>query len=159
MAREQQQTERQSLDLNGIISDVAENQQLEKGPRAIRCTLQLDPHCPPVRGDAGALERVIINLFQNARQATANNRETPHIKLVTKRKGELVQARVEDNGPGVPDHLVSKIFEPFFTTKDVGAGTGLGLSISRQIIIEHHGRIFYEPSLLGARLLWWNFRW
>jgi PAS domain S-box-containing protein len=150
VAREQQHADRQPLHLNRIISEVAESQQLAKAGRAIRCTLQLDAHCPPICGDAGELERVIINLFQNARQATAKNSDTPHIKLVTKRKGELVQARVEDNGPGVPDHLVSRIFEPFFTTKDVGAGTGLGLSISRQIIIEHHGRIFYERSLLGG---------
>jgi PAS domain S-box-containing protein len=150
MAREQQNIARQPLDLNRIISEVAKNQQLAKGARPIRCTLQLDSHCPPINGDAGEVERVIINLFQNARQATAKIRETPHIKIVTRRKGELVQARIEDNGPGVPDSLVPRIFEPFFTTKDVGAGTGLGLSISRQIIIEHHGRIFYEPSLLGG---------
>jgi PAS domain S-box-containing protein len=150
VARDHQQAERQPLDLNRIISDVAESQQLPKSGRPIRCTVQLDAHCPPIFGDASELERVIINLFQNARQATAKNSDMPHIKLVTRRKGELVQARVEDNGPGVPEELVSKIFEPFFTTKDVGAGTGLGLSISRQIIIEHHGRIFYERSLLGG---------
>jgi CheY-like chemotaxis protein len=50
----------------------------------------------------------------------------------------------------VPVHLVSKIFEPFFTTKKVGAGTGLGLSISHQIVADHHGRIFCEPSPLGG---------
>jgi PAS domain S-box-containing protein len=149
MAREQHE-DHQPMDLNRMISDIAASQQLARSGRAIRCTLQLDPHCPPVCGDAGRLERVVINLFQNARQATDRNNDTPHIKLVTRRKGELVQVRVEDNGPGVPDHLVSKIFEPFFTTKDVGAGTGLGLSISHQIIAEHHGRIFYERSLLGG---------
>jgi len=62
----------------------------------------------------------------------------------------LVQVRIEDNGAGVPAHLASKIFEPFFTTKEVGAGTGLGLSISHQIVADHHGRIFCEPSPLGG---------
>jgi PAS domain S-box-containing protein len=138
------------INLNRMISDIAENQRLARAGKTLECTLQLDPHCPPVCGDSSQLERVIINLFRNAEQATAKNSDTPRIRLATIRKGELVQIRVEDNGPGVPAHLVSKIFEPFFTTKDVGAGTGLGLSISHQIAAEHHGRIFYEPSSLGG---------
>jgi len=61
-----------------------------------------------------------------------------------------VQMGVEDNGPGVPPHLVTKIFEPFFTTKDVGTGTGLGLSIAHTIMTEHKGRIFYQTASLGG---------
>src|SRR5208337_211778 len=118
--------------------------------QAARCTLQLDPHCPPITGDASQLERVFINLYRNAEQATEQAGDNPLIKISTRRKGELVQVRVEDNGGGVPAHLVSKIFEPFFTTKKAGAGTGLGLSISHQIVADHHGRIFCEPSLLGG---------
>jgi CheY-like chemotaxis protein len=57
---------------------------------------------------------------------------------------------VEDNGPGVPPHLVNRIFEPFFTTKEVGAGTGLGLSIAHTIMNEHKGRILYQTSSLGG---------
>jgi CheY-like chemotaxis protein len=110
----------------------------------------LDPHCPPIAGDSGQLERVFINLYRNAEQATERDCDSPHIKISTRRKGELVQVRIEDNGAGVPAHLASKIFEPFFTTKEVGAGTGLGLSISHQIVADHHGRIFCEPSRLGG---------
>ena len=140
----------QPIDLNRMLSDIAENQRLARAGRAVRCTLQLDPHCPPITGDASQLERVFINLYRNAEQATEQDGDRPHIKISTRRKGELVQVRVEDNGAGVPAHLVSKIFEPFFTTKEVGAGTGLGLSISHQIVADHHGRIFCEPSLLGG---------
>jgi PAS domain S-box-containing protein len=140
----------QPIDLNRMICDIAENQRLARTGPAIRSTLQLDPHCPPITGDSSQLERVLINLYRNAEQATEKDSDTPHIKVITRRKGELVQVRVEDNGAGVPTHLVSKIFEPFFTTKEVGAGTGLGLSITHQIVADHHGRIFYEPSLLGG---------
>jgi two-component system NtrC family sensor kinase len=140
----------QPIDLNRMISEIADNQRLARAGQAIRCTLQLDPHCPPIAGDASQLERVFINLFRNAEQATEQDCDCPHIKISTRRKGELVQVRVEDNGAGVPAHLASKIFEPFFTTKKVGAGTGLGLSISHQIVADHHGRIFCEPSPLGG---------
>ena len=140
----------QPIDLNQMLSSIAENQRLARSGRAIRCTLQLDPHCPPIAGDSSQLERVFINLYRNAEQATENNPPDPLVKISTRRKGELVQVRIEDNGPGVPAHLASKVFEPFFTTKEVGAGTGLGLSISHQIVADHHGRIFCEPSALGG---------
>ena len=121
-----------------------------RASRAYRYSLQLDPHCPPVTGVPSQLERVFINLFRNAEQAAEQQSGPPHIKVTTRRKGELVQVRIEDNGAGVPAHLVSRVFEPFFTTKKVGAGTGLGLSISHQIVADHHGRIFHEPSPLGG---------
>jgi two-component system NtrC family sensor kinase len=140
----------QPIDLNRMLSGIAENQRMARAGQAICCTLQLDPHCPPIAGDSSQLERVFINLYRNAEQATERNRNTPLIKISTRRKGELVQARIEDNGTGVPAHLTTKIFEPFFTTKEVGAGTGLGLSISHQIVADHHGRIYCEPSPLGG---------
>jgi len=133
-----------------MLSTIAENQRLARSGQAVRCNLQLDPHCPPISGDSSQLERVFINLFRNAEQAAEQDNDSPLIKVSTRRKGELVQVRVDDNGGGVPAHLASKIFEPFFTTKEVGAGTGLGLSISHQIVADHHGRIFCEPSPLGG---------
>ncbi|HXR08933.1 MAG TPA: ATP-binding protein, partial [Candidatus Acidoferrum sp.] len=140
----------ESIDLNRMISSIADNQRLARASQDLRYTLQLDPQCPPVHGVPSQLERVFINLFRNAEQAAEQHSDSPHIKVTTRRKGELVQVRVEDNGPGVPAHLVSRIFEPFFTTKKMGAGTGLGLSISHQIVADHHGRIFHEPSALGG---------
>jgi PAS domain S-box-containing protein len=140
----------QPIDLNRMLSEISENQRLARTGRPIPCAMHLDPHCPPISGDSSQLQRVFINLYRNAEQATEKHVANPQIKVTTRRKGELIQVRIEDNGPGVPAHLASKIFEPFFTTKEVGEGTGLGLSISHQIIFDHHGRIYYEPSALGG---------
>jgi hypothetical protein len=52
-----------------------------------------------------------------------------------------VVVEIEDNGPGMPDHVKQRIFEPFFTTKAVGKGTGLGLSIVYSIIENHKGTL------------------
>jgi signal transduction histidine kinase len=41
---------------------------------------------------------------------------------------------VQDNGSGIPAHLLPRIFDPFFTTKPTGKGTGLGLSVSQGIL-------------------------
>ena len=51
----------------------------------------------------------------------------------------VVRITVEDDGPGVPDHLMDKVFNPFFTTKDTGAG--LGLAIVHRIAEENGGSV------------------
>ena len=52
-----------------------------------------------------------------------------------------VEVEIVDDGPGIPDEILSHIFEPFFTTKDVGVGTGLGLGIAMRIVETHQGHI------------------
>jgi signal transduction histidine kinase len=54
---------------------------------------------------------------------------------------ELVAISVQDNGPGISEHLLERIFEPYFTTKAPGQGTGLGLAIVRRLILQARGAI------------------
>ena len=60
----------------------------------------------------------------------------------------VVQFRISDSGPGVPEELLEKVFEPFFTTKS--AGTGLGLAIASGVIRGHEGRIVFERRSGGG---------
>ena len=89
--------------------------------------------------------RVVVNLVGNAFDAmlehAAHAGETyiPSVRVATRRVGDQVELRVEDNGPGIPEEVRSKIFEPFFTTKPPGSGTGLGLSLSYDIVTQGHG--------------------
>jgi nitrogen-specific signal transduction histidine kinase len=55
---------------------------------------------------------------------------------------------VQDDGLGIPAHVLPNIFDPFFTTKSKGKGTGLGLSVSLGIVRQHGGDIRVE-SVLG----------
>ncbi len=54
---------------------------------------------------------------------------------------------VEDNGPGIPDHILPQIFEPFFTTKDTGAGTGRGLTIAFSLVNDMGGILEIQSPL------------
>ena len=51
---------------------------------------------------------------------------------------------VEDDGPGVPEHVAPNLFEPFVTTKDVGKGTGLGLAVCLGLVEGVGGTIAFE---------------
>ena len=116
---------------------------------AKRITFQEDlaPILPTVQADPRQIQQVFLNLILNAVQAMPGGGKvtvrTQGIKRETPRPPEgprsVVQAEVEDTGPGIPEDVLSHIFEPFFTTKH--KGTGLGLAIVRRIVLEHSGEI------------------
>jgi len=91
---------------------------------------------PPVRCYAGQLNQVFLNLLMNACDAL-DGKGT--IRIRTRTEGDGVLLEFEDDGPGMPEDVLSRIFEPFFTTKPVGKGTGLGLSLSHGIVTRHGG--------------------
>ena len=93
-----------------------------------------------IRGHAGQLGQVFMNLFTNAIQAMAV-RDDARLTIATRTEGDHVEVKVTDNGPGIPAEVVPRIFDPFFTTKDVGEGTGLGLSIVHELVTRHSGTI------------------
>jgi signal transduction histidine kinase/ligand-binding sensor domain-containing protein len=88
--------------------------------------------------------RVILNLITNAFYAVAERKQQgvsgyePTVTVGTRKKENGVEIFVQDNGNGIPQHIIDKIFQPFFTTKPSGQGTGLGLSMSYEIITKGH---------------------
>ncbi len=120
-------------------------------------TLDLAPSGLMVRGEANRLQQVIINLVLNARDAVlgepaAHSTGTlGHITLriaATPAGGAVLT--VEDDGPGIPSHVLPRLFEPFFTTKPTGKGTGLGLSITHDIVKHMGGDITAENRPEGG---------
>jgi signal transduction histidine kinase len=108
---------------------------------------------PPVRGDSGMIEQVVMNLSVNARDAMpGGGRLLIHLEPLEihpdyvemrpdARGGIFVRLRVTDTGTGMSSETRNHIFEPFFTTKDVGKGTGLGLATVYGIVKQHEGWI------------------
>ncbi|MEW5886050.1 MAG: ATP-binding protein [Pseudomonadota bacterium] len=96
----------------------------------------------PVRGSAGQLQQVLMNLLQNACYAVATQPpERRWVEIRATADANHVRVCVLDAGAGIaPEHL-PRIFDPFYTTKPVGQGTGLGLSISYGIVEEHGGQL------------------
>ncbi len=99
---------------------------------------------PMVECLAGKINQVFMNILNNAVQALSDHLDRiadPKIIVRTKAFADHIEFEIEDNGPGMPEHVKQKIFEPFFTTKPVGKGTGLGLSIVYSIIENHKGTL------------------
>ncbi len=104
---------------------------------AVKIVTLIPPNTWRVRVDANELELALVNLVQNARDATSQGGSVSitfeNIVLVPEDTGaniagEFVALRVTDTGHGIPPDVLPKVFEPFFTTKEVNKGTGLGLS-------------------------------
>ncbi|UYG00036.1 sensor histidine kinase [Halomonas sp. GD1P12] len=102
-----------------------------------------------VVGDLVRLEQVLVNLIGNALQATSGQ-PAPRLILSAGSEGDVVQIRVEDNGPGIDEEHLTHIFEPFFTTRAPGSGLGLGLSISSRIMKDLGGSLVASNTDRGA---------
>ncbi len=98
-----------------------------------------------VRGDAAALERVIVNLVQNAIE---HGNQKGGIVIRTERGGIV---EVSDEGPGIPKEERERIFEPFYRMHPRDRGAGLGLNLVREVIKRHGGHVYVvETSSQGA---------
>jgi PAS domain S-box-containing protein len=117
---------------------------LNPTPEEAGVTIVLDraDSWPTVLADADQIQQVLLNLIQNAVQAT------PSGGRVTVRAFELpggVAIEVEDTGSGIlPDHR-PRLFDPFYTTRP--KGTGLGLFVAHGIIERHRGSIEVESEV------------
>ncbi len=131
-------TEFENLDLNRVIRETLNliDHQLQKA--GVRVNADLEPTLPAIRGNAGKMQQVFLNLFLNARDAMANG---GMLTVRTWSEDGLAHAEVSDTGQGIPQEYLSRIYDPFFTTKPAKKGTGLGLSVTYGIVQEHGGTI------------------
>jgi two-component system nitrogen regulation sensor histidine kinase GlnL len=123
---------------------------------------------PEIYVDVDQILQVIVNVVKNAIQAMPEGGEIK-VGMGVKRKRlversaigrrasdrlesarpipeqEVVEIRVQDNGPGIPAATLARVFDPFFTTR--AQGSGLGLSICQTIVREHGGVIAVESTV------------
>src|SRR4030095_11450268 len=114
------------------------------GPEASRVVVTLDEGAPLVFVDAAQLERVLVNVLENALRYSS---PVDAVDLTVSSNGDDVLVRIEDSGPGLAPQDVERIFEPFEHGRAGGEGTGLGLAIARGFAEAHGG-----PLGAGARL-------
>jgi PAS domain S-box-containing protein len=110
--------------------------------RVIQDTLGLVEHqlpaLPPVKGNAGKLQQVFLNLLLNARDAMESGGT---LAIVSRSEDGFARIDVTDSGLGISAEHLARIYDPFFTTKAARKGTGLGLAVTYGIVREHGGNI------------------
>ena len=101
-----------------------------------------------LQGEERLIRRALRNLLENARRYGGGSAE-----LSMKRAGSLLELRVADRGPGVPEALRERIFEPFYRLPghaEQAGGVGLGLSLVKQIAQRHGGSVRCEAREGGG---------
>jgi signal transduction histidine kinase len=103
-----------------------------------------------VFADREQLLSVLVNLFENARDATG---EAGKVEVQARASNGGVVFRISDSGPGISPEERTRIFEPLYSTK-VG-GSGLGLCLCRRIVAAHAGTLELESVAVGATFRLW----
>lgn len=135
---------------------------LEREMRKYRISIEteIDEATPSVMASGNEIQRVLLNLLINARQAMPQG-GTVLIRLRKSAEDGLVELTVRDNGCGIPAKSLPHIFDAFYTTKsgpdESGkGGTGLGLAACKEIIDTHRGRIRVESTVgRGTAFIIW----
>lgn len=123
-----------------LLSRIMNNGCLARCDKEIELRMVLEDDLPVIQADAVRLERALVNLINNAREAIIDRGRVEVRAQAVGPGGEAgVNITVADDGPGIPPEMLEKIFQPFFTTKS--RGTGLGLAIIQRIVEEHRGRL------------------
>ncbi|MEZ5456639.1 MAG: ATP-binding protein [Lysobacteraceae bacterium] len=104
-----------------------------------------------INGSSGQIQQVVMNLIQNASDATLESPD-PSLHISADCSRSAVSLRFRDSGPGIAAEHLPRLFEPFFTTKPVGRGTGLGLAISYGLVEKHGGLLEAGNAAEGGAL-------
>jgi signal transduction histidine kinase len=144
----------QRVDVSSLVRDISELIR-SSVPRTVELDLNLAYDLPPVEGDPGQIQQLVMNLILNAVEATGDRYGV--VRICTRRRelrsrdltsrfrpdvpepGLYVEIEVSDKGCGMSEDVKSQIFDPFFTTKFTGRGLGLAAALG--IARGHKGAI------------------
>ena len=157
----QQTFKREVVDVSGFVAQMHDLIRRLLG-ETITFDVRHGRDLPFIKADKSQLERVLVNLATNARDAMLEAGRGGKLSVKTSRvtalearafgynpieDGEYVLIEVADTGAGIKPEDQAKIFRPFFSTKESGTGTGLGLATSYGIIKQSEGYIFFDSKV------------
>lgn len=135
--------------LEEVVGSALQAARAALGAKRVRTELPRD--LPLVQFDAVLIERVLVNLLENAAKYAP---QSPEFVIAARTQGGELLVSVSDRGPGVPAGQEESIFDKFTRGERESAtpGIGLGLAICRAIVGAHQGRIWVDASYTpGAR--------
>jgi signal transduction histidine kinase len=141
--------EARHLDLNEVICELLRSVELLVG-EDIELDIDLDPEIGLVEIAPQQIERVLLNLVTNARDAMPDGGRltirTGNAELSPQARRGYVTLSVSDTGCGMDEGTQARLFEPLFTTKGDHGGIGLGLFTASRIIDDSDGQILVDSQ-------------
>ncbi len=148
------------VDLRDTFEDTCRLLSIQAHAKGLELTAQIDARLPGlVKGDAGRIRQILLNLAGNAIKFTTKGEVSLEIKVLESgENGTRVRCEIRDTGIGIPADRLQSLFVPFMqvdssTTRRFG-GTGLGLSIVRRLVELMGGETGVE-SVEGEGSLFW----
>jgi two-component system phosphate regulon sensor histidine kinase PhoR len=142
-----QTSEREPVDLPALAQRALETLAAAAREKRIRLEVREEP-LPRIPGEADGLERLLVNLLDNA---IKYNRPGGEVLLRLARYGGEAVIEVSDTGIGIPPEALGRIFERFYRVDKGRAreegGTGLGLAIVKHIAQSHGGHVEVESRM------------
>ena len=140
------------MSVHATVEQAAEVLGREMRRRSIDLRLELDAVADRVLARPGQIKGVILNLLLNAVEAQPRGGWVEVRSSLVRSLDEqrpMLELRVRDDGPGIPQEIRGRVFDPFFTTKPQGSGIGLALAL--QAIRQNSGDVrLEEPSVAGT---------
>jgi signal transduction histidine kinase len=159
--REWEELTMETVSVDRILQTVVETLEPRYSERGIRCTLEIASGLPPMLASRDQLERVLLNLLDNASKFTDRGGSVEVSVARDDREGrEGVLIRVADTGVGIAAAEQLRIFDRFYqvdpSVRRRHGGMGLGLSLVRAIVEAHRGVVWVESDLgRGATFSVW----
>ncbi|MFC1725042.1 ATP-binding protein [candidate division KSB1 bacterium] len=133
---------------NQHLKNVSEGLKLRLKKKNINLKLNIHKELPEIYADPDAFTQIITNLVDNARKFSPEGTEVT-ISAVFENNDVLFSVR--DQGKGIPKEHLTKIFERFHRIENEEElrqeGSGLGLPIIKELISQHHGKVWVESEL------------
>lgn len=127
---------KEKFDPKKFLEDVITITEEMASGKGVEFQSQIEENLSPVWLDSDRMKEVLVNLAQNAIQATPPG---GRVTLKASGNGENVKIQMTDTGQGIPPADLDKIFFPFFTTKP--DGNGIGLAVCKEVVEAHGGKI------------------
>jgi K+-sensing histidine kinase KdpD len=136
--------DRQAVDVAELVQTVV--RRLDALFRQVRLEVRAEQSLPLVDADYTQLDQVVANLLENAAR---HGPPRSTVRVDVRRRGDAVEVRVIDEGPGVAEFERDRIFEPF-RTGEGSRSSGIGLAICKAIIDAHAGTIAVDATPGGG---------
>ena len=140
------------VDIDKLVHEVVDLYRAQESK--VKIELMSDPTLPLIEADMGRVRQMLHNLIRNAVEALENaeaGRIDVHVSACEIDGVDMVQIKVQDNGPGFQNGTMGQIFDPYVTTKP--KGTGLGLAIVKKLVEEHVGTIRARNRTDGGAMI------